>query len=166
MKKFSEAWNGDDDIKFYADVATMVDSFRSWPGIQYTKDLEAKMPPELVHKMKEEAAQEFRAAGFSEEYIKRRLRMSDEMDDVIPEDEEFVIIEKDMSRRSRIKREVKARRRCAEIAEIRKRRKMKAERDREILYFNKNGFELEIHDSKLWKPMNNKARTSHRKTSL
>ena len=154
MKKFSETWNGEDDIKFYADVATMVDSFRSWPGIQYTKDLESKMPPELVHKMKEEAAQEFRADGFSEEYIKRRLRMSDEMDDVIPEDEEFIIIEKDMSRRSRIKREVKARRRRAEIADLRRRRKMKAEHDGEVMYFSKGSIELEIHDSKLWKPMN------------
>ena len=166
MKKFSEAWNGEDDIKFYADVATMVNSFRSWPLIQYTKDLEAKMPQKLVHKMKEEAAQEFRAAGFSEKYIKSRLRMPDGMDDVTPDDEEFIILEKDMSRRSRIEREVKARRRRAEIADLRRRCKMKAERDREILYFNKNGFELEIHDSKLWKPMNNKARTSSWETSL
>lgn len=154
MKKFNEAWDGKDDIKLYADVATMVDSFRSWPSIQYTKDLEAKMPPELVADMKAEAAQELRADGFSEEQIKRRLRMSDEMDDVIPEDEEFIIIEKDMSRRSRIKREVKARRRCAEIADLRRRRKMKAEHDGEVMYFSRGNLEWEIHDSKLWKPMN------------
>lgn len=98
------------------------------------------------------AAQEFRADGFN----------SDGIDD----DEEFIILEKDMSRRSRIKREVKARRRRAEIADLRRRRKMKAEHDGEVMYFSKGSIELEIHDSKLWKPMNNKTRTSSWKTSL
>lgn len=73
---------------------------------------------------------------------------------------------KPTTKRTRHVATVKANRRKAEIAEIRKRRKAKAEHDGEVMYFSKGNLEWEIHDSKLWKPMNNKARTSSRKTSL
>lgn len=75
------------------------------------------------------------------------------------------------NRGQRRKATAKANRRKAEIADLRKRRKVKAERDGEMWYLGRtleNGMmmEAEIHDSKLWKPMNNKARTSCVKTSL
>lgn len=72
---------------------------------------------------------------------------------------------KPTNRASRRKATAKAKRHKSEIADLRKRRKAKAERDGEMWYFGRilaNGMmmEAEIHDSKLWKPMNNKARTS------
>lgn len=70
------------------------------------------------------------------------------------------------NRGQRRKATAKAKRHKTEIANFRRRRKMKAEHDGEVMYFSKGKLEWEIHDSKLWKPMNNKARTSHRKTSL
>lgn len=60
----------------------------------------------------------------------------------------------------------KAKRHKTKISGLRRRRKMKAEHDGEVMYFSKGNLEWEIHDSKLWKPMNNKARTSCVKTSL
>ena len=70
------------------------------------------------------------------------------------------------NRGQRRKATAKAKRHKTEIADFCRRRKMKAEHDGEVMYFSKGSIELEIHDSKLWKPMNNKARTSSWKTSL
>lgn len=78
---------------------------------------------------------------------------------------------KPVNRGQRRKATAKAKRHKSEIANLRKRRKAKAERDGEMWYFGRimaNGMmmEAEIHDSRLWKPMNNKAKTSTEKTSL
>ena len=66
---------------------------------------------------------------------------------------------KPTDRNIRRKATAKAKRHKTEIADLRRRRKMKAERDGEMWYLGhilENGMimEAEIHDSKLWKPMN------------
>lgn len=68
---------------------------------------------------------------------------------------------KPANRGQRRKATAKAKRRATETDKICKAKRAKAERDNEIMYFCfSNGRVHEIHDSKLWKPMNNKARTS------
>lgn len=67
---------------------------------------------------------------------------------------------KPTNRASRRKATAKAKRHKTEIANLCRRRKMKAEHDGEVMYFSNGNLVWEIHDSKLWKPMNNKTRTS------
>lgn len=61
---------------------------------------------------------------------------------------------KPTDREKRINATDKAKQKAATIAVLRQRRKAKAEKDGEMIYFRKGALEWEIHDSKLWKPMN------------
>ena len=153
--KFNPVWNFVDDIDFYAAVSVMPKAFKGWPGLEITKDMEAKMPLELVTEMKAEAAEIMREEGADERYIRRRLRIPvcGITGDDEPEPEDFT--EKESRRAERRKAEIKARRRKAQISEIQKRRKAKQDKDGEIWYLVPAGSNrmYGIHDSDLWKPL-------------
>ena len=117
------------------------------------------MPLELVTEMKEEAAEEFRSEGATEEFIRRRLRLP--VCGIAPEEEEIPdFTEKSSRRAERRKAEIKARRRKSEIADLQKRRRVKQDKDGEVWYIVPAGSNrmYGIHDSDLWKPLDKRRR--------
>lgn len=157
---FNPKWNFKDNIELHTDVALMPRAFKGWPSLEITRDMEAKMPLELVTEMKEEAAEIMREEGADERYICRRLRIP--VCGIAPDEEEEIpdFPVKESRRASRRKAEIKARRRKAEIAKIQKSRRMKQDKDGEIWYLvpAESNRMYGIHDSELWKPLDKRHR--------
>lgn len=159
---FNPKWNFKDDIEFHTEVKLMDRAFFDWPSLEITKMMEAKMPPQLVADMKEEAARRMSNDCAPEEYICEVLRLPEDYfyPGEIPEEEIPDFPEKESRRASRRKAEIKARRRKAEIAKIQKSRRMKQDKDGEIWYLVPAGSNrmYGIHDSELWKPLDKRHR--------
>lgn len=157
---FNSKWNFKDDIELHTDVELMPRAFKGWPSLEITKDMEAKMPRDLVEAMKAEAADQLRREGYAEEFIRHLLRIP--VCGIAPEEEEEApdFTEKESRRAERRKAEIKARRRKAEIAKIQKSRRMKQDKDGEIWYLVPAGSNrmYGIHDSDLWKPIDKRRR--------
>ena len=101
-------WDGNlENLDFYVDVKIMPKAF-SYPTIQSTKDMEAKMSPEIVRRMKETVAQkvavENKSQWYINWYIHEILKLDDEPINVITDDTDYeIIIAKDRSREDRLR---------------------------------------------------------------
>ena len=101
-------WDGNfETIDFYVDVKIMPNAFL-YPTLQNTKDMEAKMSPEIVRRMKEMTARKVAAENKSQWYINwyihEILNLDDEPIDAITEDTDYEIITaKDRSREDRLR---------------------------------------------------------------
>lgn len=101
-------WDGNlENLDFYVDVKIMPKAF-SYPTAQSTKDMEAKMSPEIVRRMKKMVARKVAAENKSQWYINwyihEILNLDDEPIDAITEDTDYEIITaKDRSREDRLR---------------------------------------------------------------
>ena len=101
-------WDGNlNNLDFYVNVKIMQNAF-SYPTLQSTKDMEAKMSPEIVRRMKEVVARKVAAENKSQWYINwyihEILNLDEERIDAITDDidyDEFVA--KDRSREDRLR---------------------------------------------------------------
>lgn len=101
-------WDGNlDNLDFYVNVKIMPRAFL-YPTTQKTKDMEAKMSPEVVRRMKEVVARKVAAENKSQWYINwyihEILNLDDEPIDAITDDTDYEIITaKDRSREDRLR---------------------------------------------------------------